>query len=35
VAADGEQRRNITLEFQRTTPEAHVNTAEEAVPEWF
>jgi len=35
VAADGEQRRNITLEFQRTTPEAHVNTAEEAIPEWF
>jgi hypothetical protein len=35
VAADGEQRRNITLEFRRTTPEAHVNTLEEAVPEWF
>jgi len=35
VAADGEQRRNITLEFQRTTPEANVNSAEEAVPEWF
>ncbi|MEB3361250.1 MAG: DUF4912 domain-containing protein [Synechococcaceae cyanobacterium] len=35
VAADGEQKRNITLEFQRTTPEAHVNTAESAVPEWF
>jgi uncharacterized protein YfaP (DUF2135 family) len=35
VAADGEQKRNITLEFQRTTPEAHVNTPESAVPEWF
>jgi hypothetical protein len=35
VAADGEQRRNITLEFRRTTPEAHVNSLEEAVPEWF
>jgi hypothetical protein len=35
VAADGEQKRNITLEFQRTTPEAHVNNAESAVPEWF
>ncbi|MFM8277195.1 MAG: DUF4912 domain-containing protein [Cyanobium sp.] len=35
VAADGEQKRNITLEFQRTTPEARVNTAESAVPEWF
>ncbi|MFN7899971.1 MAG: DUF4912 domain-containing protein [Synechococcaceae cyanobacterium] len=35
VAADGEQKRNITLEFQRTTPEAHVNTPEAAVTEWF
>ena len=35
VAADGEQRRNITLEFRRTTPEANVNTREAAVPEWF
>ncbi|MEB3200756.1 MAG: DUF4912 domain-containing protein [Synechococcaceae cyanobacterium] len=35
VAADGEQKRNITLEFRRTTPEAHVNTPEAAVPEWF
>jgi hypothetical protein len=35
VAADGEQRRSITLEFRRSTPEAHVNTLEEAVPEWF
>jgi hypothetical protein len=35
VAADGEQKRSITLEFRRSTPEAHVNTAEEAVAEWF
>ncbi|MEI7952025.1 MAG: DUF4912 domain-containing protein, partial [Synechococcaceae cyanobacterium ELA182] len=35
VAADGEQRRNITLEFQRTTPEDNSNTKEEAVPDWF
>jgi hypothetical protein len=35
VAADGEQKRNITLEFRRTTPAANVNTREAAVPEWF
>jgi hypothetical protein len=35
VAADGEQKRSITLEFERTTPEARVNTKEEAVSEWF
>jgi hypothetical protein len=35
IAADGEQKRNITLDFQRTTPEANVNTSESAVPEWF
>ncbi|MEB3266556.1 MAG: DUF4912 domain-containing protein [Cyanobacteriota bacterium] len=35
VAADGEQRRNITLSFERRTPEAHVNTPDEAEPEWF
>ena len=35
LAADGEQRRNITLEFQRTTPEANVNSKEAAVPDWF
>jgi len=35
VAADGEQRRSITLEFRRSTPEAHVNTLESAVSEWF
>jgi hypothetical protein len=35
IAADGEQKRSITLEFQRSTPEANVNTKEAAVPEWF
>ena len=35
VAADGEQRRSITLSFERRTPEARVNTAEEAQDEWF
>jgi hypothetical protein len=35
VAADGEQKRSITLEFRRSTPQAHVNTPEEAVSEWF
>jgi uncharacterized protein len=35
VAADGEQRRNITLEFQRTTPEDNSNPASQAVAEWF
>ena len=35
VAADGEQRRNITLEFKRTTPEDNSNPASQAVAEWF
>jgi hypothetical protein len=35
IAADGEQKRNITLEFRRTTPEANVNPLEAAVAEWF
>ena len=36
VAADGEQSRHITLNFNRATPEANVNTAEEAeLAEWF
>lgn len=35
VAADGEQERSIRLEFQRSTPEAQVNSREEAVLEWF
>ena len=35
VAADGEQERWVRLEFQRNTPEAQVNTKEEALVEWF
>ena len=35
VAADGEQSRNITLEFQRVTPEDNSNTPEQAKAEWF
>ncbi len=35
IAADGEQRRNITLEFRRTTPEDNSNPASQAVTEWF
>lgn len=35
VAADGEQERSIRLEFERTTPEARVNTRDQAVLEWF
>ena len=35
VAADSEQKRNITLEFSRSTPEDNSNPAEMAVSEWF
>ena len=35
IAADGEQKRSITLDFRRTTPHAHVNSRESAVAEWF
>jgi hypothetical protein len=35
VAADGVQKRNITLEFSRTTPEDNSNPADKAVSEWF
>jgi hypothetical protein len=35
LAADGEQRRSITLDFRRVTPHAKVNTREDAVSEWF
>jgi len=34
-AADGEQKRNITIQFERSTPEENINTAEEAINEWF
>ena len=35
VAADGEQTRNITLKFERITPEDNSNTPEQAKAEWF
>mgnify|MGYP003335832057 FL=1 len=35
VAADGVQKRNITLEFRRTTPEDNSNPASQSVTEWF
>jgi len=35
VAADGDQKRNITLEFERRTPEDNTNSASQAVAEWF
>ena len=35
VAADGEQRRAITLEFSRSTPLAGGNSQDAAVAEWF
>jgi hypothetical protein len=35
IAADGEQERSIRLEFERRTPEARVNSREDAVTEWF
>jgi hypothetical protein len=34
-AADGVQKRSITLAFSRTTPEADLNSPEDAVSEWF
>ncbi len=35
IAVDGEQKRSITLEFQRNTPEDHSNPADQAASEWF
>ena len=35
TAADGEQKRNITLNFERETPEDNSNPAHEARAEWF
>ncbi|MEM6450379.1 MAG: DUF4912 domain-containing protein [Cyanobacteria bacterium P01_D01_bin.105] len=35
VAADGEQSRSITMNFERGTPERNTNTKEEAQDEWF
>ena len=35
TAIDGEQKRNIVLRFERTTPEDNTNPADEAKAEWF
>ena len=35
TAVDGEQKRNITLNFERQTPEDNTNPASEARAEWF
>ena len=35
VAADGEQSRSITMNFERETPERNTNTKEDAQDEWF
>lgn len=35
VAADGEQKRSIHMNFNRQTPSRYTNTKEEAVEEWF
>jgi hypothetical protein len=35
VAADGEQKRSITLDFRRLTPEDNSNPAHQAAAEWF
>ena len=35
ISADGEQRRSIVLQFERTTPEDHTNPASAAASEWF
>ena len=35
IAADGVQKRNITLEFNRITPEDNSNPADKAIAEWF
>ena len=35
VAVDGEQKRNITLNFDRNTPEDNSNPSDQAVTEWF
>jgi hypothetical protein len=35
LAADGEQTRNITMEFRRSTPQDRSNPADQSVAEWF
>jgi hypothetical protein len=35
IAVDGEQKRNITLRFERDTPEDNSHPSSQAVAEWF
>ena len=35
IAADGEQKRSITMEFRRSTPEDNSNPSSQAITEWF
>lgn len=35
IAADAEQQRSIRMEFERSTPAARVNSAADAIEEWF
>lgn len=35
VAADGEQKRSVHMNFERQTPERNTNTKAEALEEWF
>ena len=35
ISADGEQRRSIVMQFERTTPEDRTNPASAAAAEWF
>jgi hypothetical protein len=35
MAADGVQKRNITLEFRRSTPEDNSNPVSLSLAEWF
>lgn len=35
IAADGVQKRSITMEFRRSTPQDRSNPADQASPEWF
>lgn len=35
IAADGEQKRSITLQFARSTPEDNSNPSSQAIAEWF
>jgi hypothetical protein len=35
LAQDGEQRRHITMRFERSTPTRRTNASDERIPEWF